>query len=172
MCQIDSQYMLSSNFSCFCVLVAVMRVFTASTSEEAPVPLNCDRFARSSCFLWLRERFLQTRSSSRIQLSWRHRWNRKYNRTSGRMATRLCRRAESNIFCQSTVKSTNKCWVSVTSVKEVVVYLIWFPNDWCLLGDCLPIRNVSHYFVVVANNNSCRWQFVCQKAKQSTCYSK
>ena len=50
MCQIDSQYMLSSNLSCFCVLVAVIRVFTASTLEEAPVPLNCDRFARSSCF--------------------------------------------------------------------------------------------------------------------------
>ena len=41
----------------------MMRVFTASTPEEAPVPLNCDRFARSSCFLWLRERFLQTRSA-------------------------------------------------------------------------------------------------------------
>ena len=49
MCQIDSQYMLTSNFSCFCVLVTVVRVFTASTPEEAQVPLNCDRFARSSC---------------------------------------------------------------------------------------------------------------------------
>ena len=40
MCQIDSQYMLSSNFSSFCVLVAVVRVFTGSTPEEAPVLID------------------------------------------------------------------------------------------------------------------------------------
>ena len=72
MCQIDSQYMLTSNFSCFCVLVAMIRVFTASTPEKAPVPLSCDRFARSSCFLWLRECFLQTHFSSRLSTFRRH----------------------------------------------------------------------------------------------------
>ena len=66
MCQIVSKHMLRSNFSCFCILVAAIQVFTTPT--QASVLWNCDCFARSSCFLWLHKRFLQTQSSSQIQL--------------------------------------------------------------------------------------------------------
>ena len=77
MCQIVSEYMQTSNFACFCILVTAIRVFTTPTHGQPSVAWNCGRFARSSCFLWLRECFWRTHSSSRIQLSWRHRWNRK-----------------------------------------------------------------------------------------------
>ena len=48
-----------------------------STHGQPPVPWNCGCFVHLSCFLWLCEHFLQTHSSSQIQLSWHHCWNRK-----------------------------------------------------------------------------------------------
>ena len=77
MCQIVSDYMQTSNFSCFCTLVTAIQVFTTPTHGQPSAPWNCGRFARSSCFLWLHERFWWIHSSSRIQLSWHHHCNRK-----------------------------------------------------------------------------------------------
>ena len=93
MCQIVSEYMQTSNFSYFCILVTAIRVFTTPTHGQPSVPWNCGHFARSSCFLWLRERFWRINSNCWIQFSWliAEIWNVCGNRTSGQMTMQLCR---------------------------------------------------------------------------------